>query len=320
MPSKKKTNAVGKTLKKAPAAQNRSSMNSRRSSLRFRESERIGTVAGSSSFAIVLDLSCNPGLPGSFPWLSGHANLYEKYRVHKLVYRFKNLKGTDTDGNILMSFDYDTLDSPPASAIEMTQSTRWIDGSPWRIFELAVPTDGRILFTRSSTPATADLKTYDMGRVFVAAEGCSDTTDHGYLEVDYDIELIDKASVSTGSPALSVALSQWNQSSSGSTSPIPFDENIVNGLSLVNTSGVISLPAGHYLVLVETATGTGGGVFELRQGGSSMTPPTKIVCGANETGSLTRYVSAASTDTIEMFFNSGPTYVADSTRLTILRL
>jgi hypothetical protein len=319
MPKQKKTKAVGMTLKKAPAAQNRSSMNSRKSSLRFRECERVGTVAGSSSFAVVLNLACNPGLSGSFPWLSGHANLYDKYRVHKLVYRFKNLKGTDSDGNVLMSFDYDTLDPSPESAIEMTQSTRWIDGSPWRIFELAVPTDGRTLFTRSGEAAAADLKTYDMGRIFVAAEGCSDTSDHGYLEVEYDIELIDKAPPSSSGGSALVALSQWNQSSTGSTSPIPFDENIVNGLSLVNSSGVISLPAGIYLIQMDIGS-SASGVFELLQGGVSLVPPAKIVSGSNVTGSMTRYVSLTSTDTLQVYVPSGDGYQADLTRLTIRRL
>lgn len=187
----------------APVAQNRSAGQTRGGSLRFKESERIATVPGSVSFGVSGSVACNPGLAGSFPWLAGHANLFERYRIHKLVYRYKNLKGTASNGNVLMSFDYDTLDNPPATAIEMTQSTVYVDGAPWRIFELSVPCDKRDLFTRSAAVAGADLKTYDMGKLHIAAEGCADTSPHGYLEVEYDVELFMKQSITTGSAAAS---------------------------------------------------------------------------------------------------------------------
>lgn len=183
----------------APTAQNKSSAQTRGNSLRFKECERITTIPGSVAFAVSGSVACNPGLASSFPWLSGHANLFERYRIHRLIYRYKNLKGTASNGNILMSFDYDTLDNPPASAVEMTQSTVYVDGAPWRIFELEVPSDKRDLFTRSATVAGADLKTYDMGKLHVAAEGCADTTPHGYLEVEYDVELFMKQSITSGS-------------------------------------------------------------------------------------------------------------------------
>lgn len=185
----------------APVAQNRSAGQTRGNSLRFKECERISTVNGSIAFSVTGSQPCNPALSGSFPWLSGHAALFERYRVHKLVYRYKNLKGTATNGNILMSFDYDTLDNSPATAIEMTQSTVYADGAPWRIFELNVPTDKRDLFTRTGTVSGADLKTYDMGKLNIAAEGCADTSPHGYLEVEYDIELFMKQSIASGTTA-----------------------------------------------------------------------------------------------------------------------
>lgn len=179
----------------APSAQNRSSFQRKgknSNSTRYKECERIGTISGSVAFANILNIPCNPALPGSFPWLAGHASLYEKYKVHSITYRYKNLKGTSTDGNIIMSFDYDTLDDPPPDAISQSQSTVWIDGAPWRIFEMKVPTDGITRFTRTADVTGSDLKTYDFGRLHVSAEGCSDTSSHGYLEIEYDIECFDK--------------------------------------------------------------------------------------------------------------------------------
>lgn len=211
----------------APVASNRSAGQTRGMSLRFKECERVSTILGSTPFAISGSLACNPGLAASFPWLSGHAQLFERYRIHRLVYRYKNLKGTASNGNILMSFDYDTLDNAPASAIEMTQSTVYVDGAPWRIFELDVPTDKRDLFTRSGTPVGSDLKTYDMGKLHIAAEGCADNSPHGYLEVQYDVELFMKQSITTGA----------------NNSGLPF-VNLTAGATIGAAPAWISLPSG----------------------------------------------------------------------------
>lgn len=231
----------------APVAQNISAGQTRGGSLRFKECERIDTVEGSVAFSVNGSIACNPGLAISFPWLSGHANLFERYRIHKLVYRYKNLKGTASNGNILMSFDYDTLDSAPATAIEMTQSTVYADGAPWRIFELVVPSDKRDLFTRSGDVAGSDLKTYDMGKLHIAAEGCADTSPHGYLEVEYDVELFMKQSISSGTGPATVG-SSVTVNSAGALSD--------NTLGATNVGAVVSVPAGKYLVTLSGTTAT----------------------------------------------------------------
>lgn len=257
-PNKKKKNAQPKVKKApksggtqmAPIAMNRSSVQTGKNSQRYRECERIGTIVGSSSFANALSLQTNPGLSASFPWLSGHAGLFEKYKVHKLVYRYKNLKGTSTDGNVIMSYDYDTLDAPPSSAILATQSTHYADGAPWRIFELKVPTDGRVLFTRSSVVSGADLKTYDMGQIHISTEGCANTSVHGYIEVEYDIELLDKQP-STLAPSASGNASVFKGIDTvevvGENVPIPLAQD-GNLLNIVISGNNLLLPTGNYLV------------------------------------------------------------------------
>jgi hypothetical protein len=185
--------------------------------------------------------------------LSGHAALYESYTVHSLTFRYKNLKGTDADGNILMSFDYDTLDAPPVSAIAQSQSTVWIDGAPWRIFEMKVPAGRRKLFTRSSIISGTDLKTYDFGRLHVSAEGCADESAHGYLEVEYNIELMDKqvggstGSIPPGSTAMFVqdqdlGIIEYND-------VLPYNREVTNPLGIVNL-GIqgFQMPVGRYVL------------------------------------------------------------------------
>lgn len=309
----------GGSAVRAPAAMNRSSRQTGRQVSRYRECERVATIAGATNYAVVSNIACNPGLAGSFPWLSGHANLYERYRVHKLVYRYKNLKGTDSDGNIIMSFDYDTLDGPPVSAIEQCQSTRWIDGAPWRIFELHVPTDSRILFTRAGAVQLADLKTYDIGRLFIAAEGCADTSDHGILEVEYDIELIEKQpSRLTPGGAANRSVTMYNLSTTTAGSPtIDFDEVITNGLSITNVNGSYTLPAGAYILQVDLYLELAGTpVLEFRKDGVSLNPLQEF----NYYGA-TGYIESDGTNVLTVSLKSGScTLSANFCRLKIQAL
>nr|UJQ92838.1 MAG: hypothetical protein [Narnaviridae sp.] len=269
----------------APVAINRSyQQRASNQSIRIKETERIGTVQGSSSFAVVGNFPLNPGLPASFPWLSATASQYEKYRVHKIVYRYKNLKGTASDGNILMAFDFDSLDAPPSSAIQMTQYTRCTDGSPWRIFEMVVPTSGQELYTRSGIPAGSDLKTYDMGRLFVAAEGCADGSAHGYLEVEYDIELLKKQSPATGGVStnrqvtfLSGTLSYVQNAAIGWVSNPTVTSNPIGATWTL--AGVYTLPAGSYLVMIQSMVDSTAGSIQLWQNGSNTGISTNELAG-----------------------------------------
>jgi hypothetical protein len=312
----------GKTVVRAPAAQNRSSSQRGQNSVRFRECERVGTVVGSVAFANVLNLPCNPALAGSFPWLAGHAALYESYRVHSLTYRYKNLKGTSSDGNILMSFDYDTLDEAPSTAVVLSQSTVWKDGAPWRIFEMKVPCHKRPLFTRSSmTLPGTDLKTYDFGRLFVAAEGCADTSDHGYLEVEYDVELFDKQNNSTSATAVVSSLSLFNLSTNaalGAPGIVPIDETVSNPLNIALAAGVFTLPVGAYLVTFEGSVSAATVSVDVRVDGAAQTPLCRSNLVQNGSASITAVVVSDGTTTVDIYdLTGGATYTGDRNRVFI---
>lgn len=88
----------------------------------YAETERVGTVLGSTGFLVAGNFPVNPALPGLFPWLSNHATLYDKYRFRKLIFRYKTTRGSNSIGNISMAFDSDAIDPIPASMMEMTQS------------------------------------------------------------------------------------------------------------------------------------------------------------------------------------------------------
>lgn len=289
----RKEGKKGGKLVQAPVASNRSSRQTGSSRSVYRECERVANVAGSVGFSVVANLACNPGISESFPWLSGHAVLYEKFRVQRLVYRYKNLKGTSSDGNVLMMFDYDTLDAIPTSAIEITQSTVYEDGAPWRIFEMHVPCDNRSYFTRSGA-VSGDLKTYDMGRVFVASEGCADTSTHGYLEVEYTIELFGKQAGTNTGPASYTLPCNVYEIEDDQTHGLPYssfevanmrtDPDIDDQIDITNNSGVLTFNrAGRYLLKAQTSCDTDltGSEVILRQSGSTARDFSSIPTGAD---------------------------------------
>jgi hypothetical protein len=160
------------------------------SSVRFSGSERIHTVTVSTdTFENIVSIPIQAGLLTTFPWFGVLANSFEKYKVHRLSAVYHNLVGTQVDGALLMSFDYDVMDKAPTSSEMASQSTYWIDGAPWRTFELKIPTDNRTLFTRATTIANSDPKSYDMGRLDICTEGVLPKQALGYIELRYDITL-----------------------------------------------------------------------------------------------------------------------------------
>lgn len=157
------------------------------------ERERVLTLSGSAAFKVQHTLKINPALPTFLPWLSTMAQLYEKYRVKSIRVMYHNLCGTNAAGNVLMSYDPDVLDGVPSDAISFSQSTRYVDGAPWRMLTLNIPGSNQALFTRSGTaPAASDLKTYDYGQIHIATEAMADDSSVGYVEIAYDFEFLER--------------------------------------------------------------------------------------------------------------------------------
>lgn len=181
----------------APSARNRSSVQTGTQNIRVRECERFASVDGFSPYTIVRSSALNPGITQMFPWLAKLGRMFDKYKVHSVTFRYKNVVGTSSNGNVIMSFDFDTLDASPLTAVQQTQSTVYVDGAPWRLLEMSLPKSmlkqEYFIRTAATVSNSIDLKTYDIGRLHVATEGCSDAL-QGYLEIDYDIELIGKSS------------------------------------------------------------------------------------------------------------------------------
>jgi hypothetical protein len=225
---------------------------------RATDRERILAVPGSVLFAVVGNIPMNPGIASSFPRLSVMAKLYEKYRIRSLRYRYKNLKGSATDGNVLLGFATDTLDTPPATGELMMQLPFKEDGGPWEDFEIIVIPDGEIRYIRTGIIPGADLKTYDFGRLFVGAEACASPAQVGYLEVEYDIDLIDaKPTVETPPPVTS-AIQVFGLTADETMTVGAGDNPVINwtndagsqaGITLDAGNDIWNVPAGNWLMM-----------------------------------------------------------------------
>lgn len=219
----------------------------------YNEVERVSSIAGSTGFLVQGSYAVNPALPSLFPWLANHATLYDKYRFKKLLFRYKTSRGSQSSGTIMMSFDSDTLDPIAASSMEMSQSAVYSDGPVWNALTLSVPCDSEWRFTRSAAVANSDHKTYDLGRLTVSSEGCSDVLPHGFIEVEYQLEVKHKQSLSAGGVTTNRQVAEAFNSAaitiSGVTpQPIifPVASNPVNAIA--QPGGGWLLKAGSYLL------------------------------------------------------------------------
>lgn len=166
-----------------------SSSSSRRNNNNYRLSniERIAEVNDSS----IHSLQINPGMESAFPWLSNIARSYDRYRFHKLIFRYKPTCPTDTVGQVIMAWDYDSLDPVPTTEQEICQETYWVANSCWKpgMISISLRNNRGLLYTRAGMIGYADLKTYDIGQLIYKGPSNGST---GYIEVDYDITLIDR--------------------------------------------------------------------------------------------------------------------------------
>lgn len=244
-----KKTAMKQKVVVAPVAKRTPTQQRNPGSVVITERERIASVNGSSSFALALTHTLNPGLIASFPWLSNIANQYDKYRVHKAIYRFKTARGTSSAGNVLMGFDKDPTDSPPGTAMEMTQHAAYVDGPVWDALVINAQVDKEARFVRSAAVASSDIRISDAGRLFVGTEGCADNSLIGYIEAEYTFEFFQKTSGASGGKSTNRSISEysWSTAFNGVQGPIT---EISNGAGLIKGATSVTLTPASYLLTV----------------------------------------------------------------------
>lgn len=155
--------------------------------------EYIGDVSGSVAFE-ASKYALNPGNPSVFPWLSSIAMNYESYVFKQLHFHFETSVSTTTAGTVMLAVDYDAGDEPPATKQVLMGYAQAQRSAPWQ--ECAFNCRAGDLrkfaaerYVRGLTPPVGDIKTYDVGNLFLATQGNASGDTIGELYVSYTVEL-----------------------------------------------------------------------------------------------------------------------------------
>lgn len=239
------------------------SISKSKGSTRIKNTEMIAsTILGSTTFTIQSNMHVNPGLSSFAPWLAKNAPQYEQYRIHSLTFEYIPIAPTSTQGDIIMMFDYNVLDTPPSSEVEAFNH----DGSKifpcWQSCKFVCKPSsmfpmGPRKYIRT-TAVAGDQKTYDVGAFYLASNNQTGASSVGKLVVHYDVEFFVPQQIPS-SPYPQIA-SMLHQSAvqtlvNGNVSTLvnwTLAQSFPDNLNLMTgyVSGVFTLPAGVYRVTV----------------------------------------------------------------------
>jgi len=264
---------------------------------RIRHTEYVGEIFGSVNYN-VSSYTIQPGLGTLFPWLSQMATLYESYMVDKLHFHFRTEKSTSTNGVVMMAVDYDVQDSAPPSKQQLMAYNNAVRTQPWAdtsyIASVADVNKLRQRFIRSGLITGADYKTFDVGNLFVATQGCADTTALGELYVSYDLVLCTPQFDLAGYAAAGSNKSSGGTGITGAlilgTAPSLNIAGSGMAITYSTTTGAISFgTVGSYLInfwITQTALATGT-LVPAMTGGSQVSSLTVVNTAALYTVSFT---------------------------------
>lgn len=278
---------------------------------RVQHTEFVSDISGTTGFA-VRTVPINPGQSSLFPWLSSIAARYEKYRFRSLRFIYETNKSTATNGVVVLAVDYDAEDDVPATKSQLLQNEDKERGAPWQKFHMQCSEHNLRkslgMFVRpGAVPSGVDVKTYDLGQLFIGTNGMADTSVVGELYVEYDIELetpvLEESGLAANHSIYSVM--QFNKISPllGGPNQIPFDREWLNPDPTYyknDGAGNLTLPPGAYLVTgwanlgFSSAAINGQMLVDFRQnnfsivtGGGASQPGFNMYIASTDTGALT---------------------------------
>jgi hypothetical protein len=221
--------------------------------------EQVLAINGSDAFT-VQQLQLNPGLSGSFPWLSGRASGYEKYRIHNFGVSYVPSKAVSTTvGNVCLAFDYNPDDGTPSSWANISTYESNVSGMARSMISLKAKAN-RLhdqcghLQVRCG-PVGGSLKFSDGASLLIATEDCADSSEVGKIYLSYDIEL--SSPQTEPGTKVSRSTATWRLASdqtftSTVAADLNFDTVADNGLGLTEVGGVFTLPCAQYLITLTT--------------------------------------------------------------------
>jgi hypothetical protein len=226
-----------------------------------RHREFVADIKGSLAFSAIA-FSINPGLYNTFPWLAQIAAQFESYKFRSLNFIFLTQKSTNTSGAVMLGVDYDASDSAPQSKIQLMSYNGAVRSSVWNECSNVCKTSDLLKFgvqryiRSGGLQSNLDIKTYDIGRLFVGTIGCVDDSLIGELYVEYDVEfLTPQTDISAIANSLSVNfVGNLNVSDASFMGDAPIRTGGLDVTAAVNT--ITFNRPGQYLLTVNIA-GTG---------------------------------------------------------------
>lgn len=171
--------------------------------VRIRHREYLGDVITSATPNTfnLNSFSINPGISGTFPWLSGVVGSnFQQYRINGMVFEYRSmsadaLNSTNTAlGTVVMATDYDSKDAPFGSKQQMENTEFGVSCKPSSCMIHGIEcarsqTSVSELYVRAvPVPSGADIRLYDMGTFYIATAGFqAASVNIGELWVSYDI-------------------------------------------------------------------------------------------------------------------------------------
>lgn len=297
--------------------------------------EYVAEISGSVAFNTTA-YPINPGLSGSFPWLSQQASSWERYQFEKLEAYYVPIVSqyatNGQSGKVILNLDYDATDSPPTSKREAMDSAPAESAMPYEgVSLLARPSELRgsvphhYVRARNLAPSE-DRRFYDAALLNVSTEGNQDGSAIGELHfrgvVTFNVQVLEAEGGSSGIACNCV--SQFNLSANqaiggAAIATIGFDEAITDGLPVANAAGVFTPPEGNYIVMVQLGSDNATGAM----GDTSLEVndlPLAIPCtsiGGYETD-MVRFLALSGTDTVRVRVTgtgAGTTISGDACRI-----
>lgn len=254
--------------------------------IRHREYLQDITANGSGPPTTFSDtqVSINPGVSSSFPWLSAIAQRFESYQFKRLRFDYETEAPSSLGGTVILAVDYDASDPAPLSKQQALAFRNSVRAPAWKecshdssIEDLSKQ---KSYFVRSAAPpASADIKLYDVGTLNVITQGVSTASATcGELYVDYEVLL------------MTPVLESFNQSvsafvaSSTVANPIPSTAVVAGNLGISGSGTTITMTGlvigSEYLFLGGGASGGTSG-FDLGTFSGATAKTTMTVSGTN---------------------------------------
>lgn len=178
------------------------SMHKEGQSIIVRHKEYVSEIRGAINFTVRQQLPINPGLPTTFPWLSGIASQYSEYRIRGMVYHYIPTSGNAVAstnaalGTVMIQTSYRATELLPTSKMEMLNEYWSSESVPSADFCHPIECDPKenpfnVQYIRTGAlPSTENQLMYDLGRTTVAVAGQQvDDKVLGDLWITYEIEL-----------------------------------------------------------------------------------------------------------------------------------